>query len=214
MCQAWYGMLQPISLWSGAEGPNISIFFSGNFKLCYSSSLTAVPWFFCILFFGIFPGFGGSLSFWRLLPVADANHCLLLLFLLYSHSASTLAAVPPQWQWPPPPLPPSEDSWQLPLISPFLGSQGLWQQWQSCTYLLVNVFIFALTLGMCLEMEPLGHRVGYVLALEDTAKEVTKYLYQFVLPPPVMNDNSSFSSSSLTVGIVLFFFFLAILVDV
>ena len=61
-------------------------------------------------------------------------------------------------------------------------------------------------------MEPLGHRVGYVLALEDTAKEVTKYLYQFVLPP-VMNDNSSFSSSLLTVGIVPFFF-LAILVDV
>ena len=27
-------------------------------------------------------------------------------------------------------------------------------------------------LGICLEMEPMGHRVGYVLALEDTAKEV------------------------------------------
>lgn len=64
--------------------------------------------------------------------------------------------------------------------------------------------MFALTLGICLEMEPLGHRAGYVLALEDTAEEVTKYLYQFVLPP-VMNKNSSFSSSSLTVGIVLYF---------
>lgn len=64
--------------------------------------------------------------------------------------------------------------------------------------------MFALTLGICLEMEPLGHRAGYVLALEDTAEEVTKYLYQFVLPP-VMNKNSGFSSSSLTVGIVLYF---------
>lgn len=64
--------------------------------------------------------------------------------------------------------------------------------------------MFALTLGICLEMEPLGHRAGYVLALEDTAEEVTKYCYQFVLPP-VMNKNSGFSSSSLTVGIVLYF---------
>lgn len=204
MYQAWYDLLLPVSLWSGAEEPNISKFFSGNFKLCYSSSLTAAPWFFCILFFGSFPGFSGSLAFWCLLPVAGAKHCLLLLILLSSHSASILAAGPPQWQWPPPLLPPSKDSWQLPLISPCLGSQGLWQQRQPCTYLSVNVFMFALTLGICLEMEPLGHRVGYVLALEDTAEEVTKYLYQFVLPP-VMNNNSSFSSSSLTVGIVLYF---------
>lgn len=52
-----------------------------------------------------------------LFPVAGTGHCLLPPIPFHSHSAPTLATVPPQWQWPPP-LPPTV--WrQLLAPSPF-----------------------------------------------------------------------------------------------
>lgn len=64
-----------VSLWRGAEGPNALAFFSGNFKLCNSSSLTAALRFYCILSFWTFPTFPCFWWFFILLVFIPCGSC-------------------------------------------------------------------------------------------------------------------------------------------
>lgn len=140
-----------------------------------------------------------------LFPVAGTGHCLLPPTPFHSHSAPTLATVPPQWQWPPP-LPPT--LWRqliAPSPFPFLRLSGTAVA-VAAVYISFGKHICS-SVGYMLRNGITGSQsMDIYLAWEDTAKEFAKCLYQFILPP-AMNDNSSFSLSSPTVGIVFFFHF-------
>lgn len=56
---------------------------------------------------------------------------------------------------------------------------------------------FSFYLGVCLEVEFLGHEVTFHLAFFGTPRLLPKWLYRFTFPPEVW-ESSNFSTSSPT----------------